>query len=71
LDCLDNVVCLDLREQREVVETLVYLDPKEILGSKENEDSRALQDHLALLVKLAALEIQDHLAPWEKQGPPV
>lgn len=67
MDYLDNVVCLDLREQREAVETLVYLAQKEILESKENEDSRELQDHLGLLVKLVALEIQDHLALLEKQ----
>lgn len=69
MDCLDNVACLDLKEQREVVETLVYLAQKEILANKENADSRALQDHLGLLVKLAALEIQDHLALLEKQEP--
>lgn len=69
MDYLDNVVCLDLREQREAVETLVYLAQKEILESKENEDSRELQDHLGLQVKLVALEIQDHLALLEKQEP--
>jgi len=63
------VVCLDLREQREAVETLVYLAQKEILESKENEDNRELQDHLGLQVKLVALEIQDHLALLEKQEP--
>lgn len=69
MDCLDSVACLDLREQREVVGTLVYLAPREIPESKENEDSRALQDHLGLLVRLAALEIQDHLALSEKLEP--
>lgn len=69
MDCLDSVACLDLREQREVVGTLVYLAPREIPESKESEDSRALQDHLGLLVRLAALEIQDHLALSEKLEP--
>lgn len=69
MDCLDNVACLDLREQREVVGTLVYPALREIPESKESEDSRALQDHLGLLVRLAALEIQDHLALSEKLEP--
>lgn len=44
MDCLDNVACLDLKEQRAAVETLAYLALKEILESKEKEDNRELLD---------------------------
>lgn len=53
--------------QREAVVTLAYLDQKEMLENKEKEDNRVLQDHLDLLVRLVALEIQDPLVLLEKQ----
>jgi len=67
LDCLDNVACRDHREQKEAVVILAYLDQKEMLENKEKEDNRVLQDHLDLLVRLVALEIQDPLVLLEKQ----
>jgi hypothetical protein len=69
LGCLDNVACLDQRVRREAEATLAYLAQKEIQESKEKGDSRVLQDHQGLLVKLAALETQDLLALLEKQEP--
>jgi len=52
---------------REAAVTLVYLVLKEMQESKEKEDNRVLQDHLDLLVRLVALEIQDPLVLLEKQ----
>lgn len=67
LDCQDNVACRDHREQKEAVVILAYLDQKEMLENKEKGDNRVLQDHLDLLVRLVALEIQDPLVLLEKQ----
>jgi len=67
LVCPDNVACLDLRVQREAGVILVFLALKEMQESKEKEDNRVLQDHLDLLVRLVALEIQDPLVLLEKQ----
>ena len=65
--CLVNVVCLDRKVPKEVAETQVYLAQKEIQESKEKGDSRVLQDHQGLLVKLVALETLDLLALLVKQ----
>jgi len=67
LVCLVNVVCLDRKVPKEVAETQVYLAQKEIQESKEKGDSRVLQDHQGLLVKLVALETLDLLALLVKQ----
>lgn len=65
--CLVNVVCLDRKVPKEVAETQVYLAQKEIQESKEKGDSRVLQDHQGLLVKLVALETLDLLVLLVKQ----
>lgn len=61
LDCLDNVVHLDLLEIRAEEVTLDCQDPKDHLGKLETADLRELLDLLDHLVKLEALEIQDNL----------
>ena len=62
-------VFLGRMEPRGEEEILDLLDLKAMLENREREDSRVLLAHLALQVRLAALEIQDLLELLEKQEP--
>ena len=66
---LDREVFLGRMEPRVEEEILDLLDLKAMLADREREVSRVLLAHLALQVRLAALEILDLLELLEKQEP--
>lgn len=66
---LDREVFLDQMEPRVEEEILDLLDLKAMLENREREVSRVLLAHLALQVRLAALEILALLEQLEKLEP--
>lgn len=69
MDFLVKEVFLDQMEQREEEAILDLLDLRAMLANREREVNRVLLAHLALQVKLAALEILDLLELLVKLEP--
>lgn len=69
LDFLVKEVFLGQMEQREEEAILDLLDLRAMLANREREVNRVLLAHLALQVKLAALEILDLLELLVKLEP--